>query len=125
MTLRQVACDMETNQLIKEASQQHRARAIPVNTIILIGVSLIAGMLLAFTTVNFLSKQQITISTSALVSFVFTVALGAGSLILAILSISLSRQAEDALIRRSDEGIRLQNEVYLRTSEVLGTIQAS
>jgi len=92
-----------------------------VTLVITLGTGVVAGLLLQ----GDLVKENVTLSIPALISFIFTIALGAGSIILAVVTLTLSRQAEDALVRRSDEGIRLQTEVHLRTTEALSGIQAS
>lgn len=90
-----------------------------------VAVSLTVGLAAGLSIRNLLSAEEIHFSTAGIVSFVFTVALGGSAIILAVITIVLSRGAEDALIRRSDEGIRLQNDVFVRTNEVLSRIQAS
>jgi hypothetical protein len=72
-----------------------------------------------------LSRAEVSLSVRELVPFVFTIALGAASVTLAAVAMAMSRSAEDALVRRSDEGIRLQTETHVRTNEVLSQIQAS
>jgi len=100
-------------------------KSIPLWLLVTIVVSLAAGLVGGMLLSNALTSNQINFSTPSIISLVFTVALGAAAIILAALTIVLSRIAEDALIRRSDEGIKLQNDVFIRTSEVLSTIQAS
>lgn len=92
-----------------------------VTVLIAFAFGLTAGLMLQ----TILLKDQVTLSPVSVISFVFTVALGGASIILAIITMALSRQAEEALTRRSDEGIRLQNDVFVRTNEVLSRIQTS
>jgi hypothetical protein len=110
---------------MKNNTENRNQRTVPVSSLLLVLVSFVAGLLTALFVTNVLSKQQISLSTYELISFVFTIALGAASVILALISINLSKLAEDALVRRSDEGIKIQNETFVRTSEVLGKIQTS
>lgn len=98
---------------------------LPVWLLVTILVTLAVGVVIGLLLQNVLSSQQVSLSGPGLISFVFTVALGASAIILAIITMFLSRQAEDALIKRSDEGIRLQTDVFVRTTEVLSTIQTS
>jgi hypothetical protein len=98
---------------------------IPIWLLITVIITLIVGLIAGYVFNNMLVEKQLTFTTASLVSFVFTVALGGASIILAIMTIVLTRQAEDALIRRSDEGIKLQTDVFVRTNEVLSKIQSS
>lgn len=98
---------------------------LPIWLLTTIFITLIVGVIAGLLLRNMFSSHQVSLSGPGLISFVFTVALGAASIILAIITVILSRQAEDALIRRSDEGIRLQSDVFVKTNEVLSKIQAS
>jgi hypothetical protein len=64
-------------------------------------------------------------TTTEIIGFVLTVILSGASIVLAIAAISLGKTSEQAVIRRSDESIRLQNEVFTRTTEALQRIEAS
>jgi len=113
--------------MIEEESEalDRKRLSVPIWLLITICITFLIGLVAGLVINKLLSPEQISFSTVALISFVFTVALGASAIILAVITIVLSRNAEDALIRRSDEGIRLQNDVFVRTSEVLSKIQAS
>jgi len=99
--------------------------ALPIWLLTTIFITLVVGVVSGLLLRNMFSSHQVSLSGPGLISFVFTVALGAASIILAIITMILSRQAEDALTRRSDEGIRLQSDVFVKTNEVLSKIQAS
>lgn len=92
-----------------------------INWIVIFALGIVAGILYG----NSMHEQGVSLSTPSVISLFFTVALGAASIVLAVIAISLSRNAEDAIIQRSDEGLHLQNEVFLRTNEVLMKIQSS
>lgn len=113
--------------MIEEESEglDRKRLSVPIWLLITICITFLIGLVAGLVINKLLGPEQISFSTVALISFVFTVALGASAIILAVITIVLSRNAEDALIRRSDEGIRLQNNVFVRTSEVLSKIQAS
>jgi len=64
-------------------------------------------------------------TTTELIGFVLTVILAGASIVLAIAAIALGKTSEQAVIQRSDESIRLQNEVFTRTTEALQRIEAS
>jgi len=100
-------------------------RTIPLITIGIIVLSFGVGVLLTVVATNALKQERITMATDVLITFIATVGLGVASIFLAVVAINLSRQAEEALIRRSDEGIRLQTDTYLRTNDVLTQIQTS
>lgn len=74
---------------------------------------------------NIISGEELTFSTTGLISFVFGVALSSASIVLAIAAIVLGKSSEQAIMERSDESIRLQNEVFAKTSEALSKIQSS
>lgn len=99
--------------------------SLPIWLLITVAVAFTVGLVSGMVIINLTTSHGTTVSTTAIISFTFTVALGAAAIILAAITIVLSRSAEDSLIRRSDEGIRLQNDVFVRTTEVLSTIQAS
>ena len=92
-----------------------------------IGITLAFGLgFIAMALVqNIFGAENVSFSTTSLVSFLFGIALSAASTVLAITAIALGRASEEAMIERSDESIRLQNEVFTRTSEALASIQAS
>ena len=104
---------------------QRYTSKVPVWLLLTIGLVLVVGIVCGLLLNNFLDSKQITFGTESLISFVFTIALGAAAIILAVITIVLSRFSEDALTQRSDEGIRLQTEVFAKTTEVLSRIQAS
>lgn len=74
---------------------------------------------------NFFSGQSLTFSTPELINFVLSVLLSGASIFLAITAIALGRFSEQAIINRSDESIRLQNEVFQKTTEALQRIESS
>jgi len=100
-------------------------KSVPIWLLFTVALTFAVGLVSGLVIINLTTVSGNTLSTTSIISFAFTVALGAAAIILASLTIVLSRSAEDALIKRSDEGIRLQNDVFVKTSEVLSTIQAS
>jgi hypothetical protein len=70
-------------------------------------------------------REQLSFTTTGLISFMFGVALSAASTVLAIVAIALGKASERAMIERSDESIRLQNDVFTRTTEALRRIESS
>lgn len=112
-----------------DTKEQHppaaKTAAVPVAYVICVVVAFALGLVVGLVWKNALEKRGITLSTPSLISFVITVALGSASTVLALVAIAISRSSEAALVRRSEEGIRLQNEVFTRTTEVLSGIQAS
>lgn len=101
------------------------ASVVRTTTIVTIVIAFCVGIFSTLLFLSFLGEGQVTLSTTSIISFIFTVALGSASIILALIAINISRKAEDVIILRSDEGIRLQNEVFVRTTEVLSKIMAS
>jgi hypothetical protein len=74
---------------------------------------------------NSQSASTTSFSTTELIGFVMSVILSGASIVLAISAIALGKSSERAVIDRSDESIRLQNEVFIRTNEALQRIEAS
>lgn len=108
-----------------EESASRPGAMVSMANISIVVIAFGIGFVIALFLQNFLAKQDITLTTQQLILLVFTVAVGAASVILAVVAIVISRKAEESLTRRSEEGIRLQNEVFLRTNEVLSKIQTS
>ena len=98
-----------------------------------ISLKLLSGLLVAFLAGYFTSNviananavNVYTFSTPDLINFILSVLLSGASIILAISAISLGKVSEQAMIQRSDESIRLQNEVFLKTTEALQRIESS
>jgi hypothetical protein len=74
---------------------------------------------------NIAGAETVSFSTTELVGFVLSVVLSAASIVLAIAAIWLGKISELSMVRRSDESIRMQNEVYIRTTEALNRIESS
>lgn len=110
---------------VEEEPTKQPARVVRVTSVVTVVLVFAAGVVCASLAGNLLAKENITFSTQSLVSLVFTVALGAASIVLALIAVSITRKGEDALIRRSDEGIKLQNDAFVKTTEVLSQIRAS
>lgn len=74
---------------------------------------------------NISGAEKLSFTTTELIGFVLSVVLSAASIVLAIAAIWMGKVSELSVIRRSDESIRLQNEVFVRTTEALQRIEAS
>lgn len=74
---------------------------------------------------NIFANETVSFSTVGLLGFFLSVLLSGATIILAIAAITLGRSSEQAVIRRSDESIRLQNEVFIKTTAALQRIEAS
>jgi len=99
--------------------------SISYKTLAVIIVSLSLGFSAALFFSVSLSGETSSFSAVELIGFVLSIILSGASIVLAISAISLGRASEDALIRRSDDSIKLQNEVYTKTTEALQSIKAS
>jgi hypothetical protein len=88
-------------------------------------LSVVFGAAAVLVVRNTLGAESLTFSTSEIVSFLFGIALSSASIVLAIAAISLGKGSERVMIRRSDESIRIQNEVFSRTVEALARIESS
>ena len=83
------------------------------------------GMIVALLFRNASISTPTTFSTTQLIGFVLTVILSGASIVLAISAISLGKSSEQSVIQRSDESIRLQNEVFQKTITALQRIESS
>lgn len=99
--------------------------SISLSTLTVVLVSLCIGAAGAELLRNIAGAEKLSFSTTELVGFVLSVVLSAGSIVLAVAAIWMGKVTELAVIRRSDESIRLQNEVFVRTTEALQRIEAS
>jgi hypothetical protein len=98
-----------------------------------ISLKLFGGLVIAFLAGYFAhnliaNSNSVTVysfSTPDLINFVLSVLLSGASIILAISAISLGKFSEQAMIQRSDESIRLQNEVFQKTTDALQRIESS
>ena len=66
-----------------------------------------------------------TFTTTELIGFVLSVILSGASIVLAITAIALGKYSELAIMHRSDESIRLQNEVFVKTTDAPQRIESS
>ncbi len=101
------------------------SRMISIGTLGTIGLSCMIGIIAGVLGIKVLESGQETLSTMQLVSLLFGIVLSVSSAFLAFVAISLGRASERAMVMRSDESIRLQNDVFSRTLEVLGRIESS
>lgn len=99
--------------------------SISYSTLVAIFVSLIVGAVIVLIAIKVVGASVETFTTSELLSFLFAVVLSAASIVLAITAISLGKASERAMIERSDESIRLQTEVFAKTTEALQRIESS
>lgn len=74
---------------------------------------------------NLSTQTPLTFSTPSIIAFVLSVLLAGASIVLAIAAIMLGKFSEQAMIKRSDESIRLQNEVFQKTTDALQRIESS
>ena len=74
---------------------------------------------------NMSSQQALTFSTPALIGFALAIILSGASIVLAVSAIMLGKFSEQAMIKRSDESIRIQNEVFQKTTDALQRIESS
>ena len=91
----------------------------------LLMIVFVIGYITALLFKNSESSTASTFTTVELIGFVMSVVLSGASIVLAIAAIALGKSSEQSVVRRSDESIRLQNEVFLKTTEALTRIEAS
>lgn len=83
------------------------------------------GVIFALLLSNAQTGTPTAFTTTELIGFVLAVILSGASIVLAISAIALGKSSEYAVIKRSDESIRLQNDVFIKTTEALQRIEAS
>lgn len=102
-----------------------KSEGISYSTLILVLISLVSGSLLTLFVMKVFSISSESFTSSELISFLFGIALSAASTVLAIVAISLGKSSEQAMMDRSDESIKIQNEVFVKTIEALQRIESS
>ena len=113
---------MENTQETSKRKQEWSITYKQLGVLILaFSLGIIAALLFSSASVS----TPTTFSTTQLISFVLTVILSGASIVLAISAISLGRSSEQSVIQRSDESIRLQNEVFQKTTDALQRIESS
>jgi hypothetical protein len=98
---------------------------VRVATLLTVLISFIVGVIVALLFQNTTIGEKLSFSTIELTTFLFGIALSTASIVLAVAAISLGRQSEQTMIGRSDDSIRLQNEVFAKTVAALSHIQSS
>jgi hypothetical protein len=98
---------------------------IEFRTLLFLSISFVLGIIVCIIYLNIRNSEATTLSTSGPINFVFSIALSTASIILAINAIQLGRYSEKAMVDRSDESIKLQNEVFKLTTEALRRIESS
>lgn len=74
---------------------------------------------------NAITGTPLSFSTPELINFVLSVLLSGASIFLAVAAIALGKFSEQAIMQRSDESIRLQSEVFQKTTDALQRIESS
>lgn len=111
---------------IASPSRTPRAPAsISYRQLSLLLLAFIAGAVVVLLVENHVEGGGITFSTVSLIGFLFGIVLSGASTVLAIAAISLGKASEQAMIERSDQSIRLQNEVFVKTTDALSRIESS
>lgn len=100
-------------------------KGLRYTTLVGLVVAFIVGVVATLIAENVVGSEAIAFSTVGLVSFLFSVALAGASIVLAIAAITLGRTSEQAMIDRSDESIRLQNDIFIKTTDALQRIESS
>lgn len=84
----------------------------------------LVGLITALLFDNAQVGESTTFTTTELVGFVLAVILSGASIVLAVSAIAFGKTSEQAVVCRSDESIKSQNEVFLKTMEALQQIEA-
>ena len=90
------------------------------------GVAVIAFLVGIFSVLIYQSVKgqgELVLSATTLLSFMFSSVLSVVSIVLAITAIGLGKSSEENMIRRSDVGIDLQNQAFLKTINTLKDVE--
>jgi hypothetical protein len=74
---------------------------------------------------NLVGAETIQFSTLSLMGFFFSVLIGGAAIVLAIAAIQLGKISEQTMVQRSDQSIKLQNDIFLKTIDALERIESS
>ena len=105
--------------------KQSEEWSITYKQIGIVTVAFVLGVIVALLLSNSQSSVTSNFTTTELIGFVLSVVLSGASIVLAIAAIALGKSSEQAVINRSDESIRLQTEVFTKTTDALQAIKSS
>ena len=88
-------------------------------------ISFLSGIVATLLFINASFPTMTSFKTLDLIGFTLSVVLSGASIVLAFAAINLGKNFEIILMNRSDESIRLQNDVYIKTTEALNRIESS
>ena len=108
-----------------EKIKKESACAISLKLLGVFIVMFLLGIVTDQIVLNALSKEISRFSTISLIGFMLSVLMAGASIVLAITAILLGRKAEQTMVERSDESIRLQSEIFLKTTETLQKVASS
>lgn len=74
---------------------------------------------------NTLGAETIQFSTLSLIGFLFSILIGGASIVLAIAAIQLGKISEQTMVERSDQSIKLQSDIFVKTTDALQRIESS
>ena len=100
-------------------------QGVSLQTLVALALAFALGFVAQLALSNIINNQQYSFSTPDLINFVLSVLLSGASISLAVAAISLGKLSEDAIIRRNDESIKIQYDVFRKTTEALQQIQSS
>ncbi|EMF7386054.1 TPA: hypothetical protein NG505_001814 [Vibrio parahaemolyticus] len=106
-------------------SQKNEEWNVSYKQLGIIIISFALGLIVGLLALNAQGTSQSNFTTTELIGFVLSVILSGASIVLAVAAISLGKISEKSVIERSDESIRLQNEVFTKTTEALLRIESS
>jgi len=109
---------MDNNEKISEWVISYKQIGLIIFTLLF---GIVAGLLVT----NSQTGSPTTFTTTELIGFVLSIILSGASIVLAVAAISLGKYSELAIMHRSDESIRLQNEVFVKTTDALQRIESS
>jgi hypothetical protein len=111
---------------VSQSIAQTNARAsISYGLLSLLALFFLLGIATGLLTMNFGVKEQNIFSTTELIGFVLSTLLSGASTVLAVVAINLGKASEVSVIERSDQSIKLQQEVFSKTIEALQRIESS
>ncbi len=91
----------------------------------LISTSFFLGIAISILFFSIIITGEIKISLQDFISLIFTVSLGTASIVLALMAIRISKDSEEILIKRGNENVELQMDLFIKTEEALKEIRSS
>jgi len=99
--------------------------SVSYSQLAIVSISLLIGLVAGLYISVSQTGETTTLTPMELIGFLVSILIGGASLVLAVVAISLGKMSERTLTTRGDDHLRLQTEIYTKTTEALQKIAAS